>query len=92
MTTILIDGEPVAVITLEPTDSMLCGEMSHRGDAYAVYRATIAAAPTAPGEAVAEVVRTLLRKIEFEWDGEPEDMIDARAALARVQIEETHPS
>jgi hypothetical protein len=61
MTTILIDGVPVVVAPVEPTDSMLCGETAHRGDAYAVYRATIAAAPTEPQAALVALYEALKR-------------------------------
>ena len=40
-------------------------------------------------EVVVELVR-VLAKIEHDWDGEPEDMIDARAILSRITLGDDH--
>ena len=39
---------------------------------------------TYPAEAVPELLKAL-EKIVFDWDGEPEDMFDARAVLAKAR-------
>jgi len=93
---IKIDGQPVRVVPEEATeDQMRDGAhqvrnfIEQRGPyprTRAMYAAALAAAPTAPDEVLVEMVR-VLRKIEFDWDGEPEDMADARAILARVEVD-----
>ena len=48
-----------------------------------------AGADLALTEAVVELVR-VLAKIEHDWDGEPEDMIDAHAILSHITLGDDH--
>ena len=87
---IRIDGQPVRVVQTQVTTEMYAAweasPVTFANQPQADLDALLAAAPTAPDEVLVELVR-VLRKIEFDWDGEPEDMADARAILARVEVD-----
>lgn len=77
-----VEARPAQELAARNHHSLPTRSEDHR---LSIYSAMLAAADPAPGEAVAELVR-VLRKIVDDWDGEPEDMLDAEAALARWEV------